>query len=213
LTGGAGLPISQPGVEAGGLAPSEVPLSNLTAKPLAIPDIVMIVPRRFEDERGYFVETYNAQKFAEIGIHATFVQDNESLSASKGTVRGLHFQVPPRPQAKLVRVLSGSIMDVVVDIRRGSPTYGKWCSATLTASAGEQLYIPRGFAHGFCTLEADTQVAYKVDGYYAPECDTGILWNDPEIGIAWPVDAAAAILSQKDRGLPPLRDFASPFTL
>jgi dTDP-4-dehydrorhamnose 3,5-epimerase len=188
-------------------------LPNLTAEPLAIPDVVMVVPRRIGDARGWFAETYNAKSFVAIGIDATFVQDNESLSAQKGTVRGLHFQVPPMAQAKLVRVLKGAIMDVVVDIRRGSPTYGKWCSATLTASGGEQLYIPRGFAHGFCTLEADTQVAYKVDGYYAPECDTGILWNDPEIGIAWPVDAAAAILSQKDRGLPPLRDFASPFTL
>ena len=188
-------------------------MSNLTTKPLAIPDIMMVVPRRFADQRGYFVETYNAKSFAEIGIDAVFVQDNESLSARKGTIRGLHFQVPPMAQAKLVRVLKGSIMDVVVDIRRGSPTYGKWCSVTLTAARGEQLYIPRGFAHGFCTLETDTQVAYKVDDYYAPEYDTGILWNDPEIGIAWPVDAAAAILSQKDRGLPPLRDFASPFTM
>jgi dTDP-4-dehydrorhamnose 3,5-epimerase len=188
-------------------------LSNLTAKPLSIRGLVLIVPQKFGDERGYFVETYNAKTFAEIGIDATFVQDNESLSAQKGTVRGLHLQVPPQPQAKLVRVLKGSIMDVVVDIRRGSPSYGRWCSVTLTAAGGEQLFIPRGFAHGFCTLEPDTEVAYKVDGYYAPECDTGIFWNDPEIGIAWPVDPAAAILSTKDRGLPPLRDFASPFTL
>jgi dTDP-4-dehydrorhamnose 3,5-epimerase len=188
-------------------------LSNLTAKPLPIRGLVLIVPQKFGDGRGYFVETYNARRFAEIGIDATFVQDNESLSAHKGTVRGLHFQVPPQPQAKLVRVLKGSIMDVVVDIRRGSPSYGRWCSVTLTAARGEQLFIPRGFAHGFCTLEPDTEVAYKVDGYYAPECDTGIFWNDPEIGIAWPVDPVAAILSTKDRGLPPLRDFASPFTL
>jgi dTDP-4-dehydrorhamnose 3,5-epimerase len=188
-------------------------LSKLTATPLAIRDLILIAPPRVGDERGYFVETYNAREFAEIGITATFVQDNQSLSAHKGTVRGLHFQVPPKAQAKLVRVLRGSIMDVVVDIRRGSPSYGKWCSATLTTTGGEQLFIPRGFAHGFCTLEANTEVAYKVDAYYAPECDTGILWNDPEIGIAWPVDAAAAILSRKDRGLPPLRDFASPFTL
>ena len=196
--------------------PSEVPevaLSKLTAKPLVIPDVVMVVPHRFGDARGYFVETYNARSYAGIGIDAAFVQDNESLSAQKGTVRGLHFQVPPMAQAKLVRVLKGAVMDVVVDIRRGSPTYGKWCSVTLTAHGGEQLFIPRGFAHGFCTLEAATEVAYKVDAYYAPECDTGILWNDPEIGIAWPVDAATAILSQKDRGLALLRDFASPFTL
>jgi dTDP-4-dehydrorhamnose 3,5-epimerase len=188
-------------------------LSNLTAKRLAIGDLVLIVPHRFGDGRGYFVETYNARAFAEIGITATFVQDNQSLSALPGTVRGLHFQVPPHSQAKLVRVLRGSVMDVVVDIRRGSPSYGRWCSVMLTAAGGEQLFIPRGFAHGLCTLEADTEVAYKVDGYYAPECDTGILWNDPEIGIAWPVDPAAAVLSPKDRELPPFRDLASPFTL
>jgi dTDP-4-dehydrorhamnose 3,5-epimerase len=188
-------------------------LSNLASKPLPIRGPVMVIPQRFADERGYFVESYNSRKFAEIGIAAAFVQDNESLSVEKGTVRGLHFQIPPAPQAKLIRVLNGSIMDVVVDIRRGSPTYGNWCSVTLTASGGEQLFIPRGFAHGFCTLEANTEVAYKVDGYYAPECDTGVFWNDPELAIAWPVDSAAAILSEKDRRLLPLREFASPFTL
>jgi dTDP-4-dehydrorhamnose 3,5-epimerase len=188
-------------------------LSELTATPLAIPDLLLVVPRRFGDERGYFVETWNAGKYAALGIGTAFVQDNQSLSALPGTVRGLHFQVPPEPQAKLVRVLRGSVMDVAVDLRRGSPTYGRWCSVTLTAARGEQLFIPRGFAHGFCTLEADTEVAYKVDGYYAPECDAGIFWNDPGIGIAWPVDPAAATLSARDRTLPLLRDFASPFTL
>jgi dTDP-4-dehydrorhamnose 3,5-epimerase len=123
------------------------------------------------------------------------VQDNQSLSARPGTVRGLHFQGPPAPQAKLVRVLRGSILDVAVDLRRGSPTFGRWCGAMLTASGGEQLFLPRGFAHGFCTLEPDTEVAYKMDGYHAPECEAGVLWNDPEIGISWPVDAATAILS------------------
>ena len=186
---------------------------DLTVDRLEIADVLRIVPPKCEDARGYFVESYHAGRFAEIGVRAMFVQDNQSRSTQAGTVRGLHFQVPPRAQAKLVRVVRGAIMDVVVDIRRGSPTYGRWCGTTLTAAGGEQLFVPRGFAHGFCTLEADTEVAYKVDDYYAPECDLGILWNDPEIGIGWPVDAAAAILSDKDRGLPRLRDFASPFAL
>jgi len=188
-------------------------LSDLTVDRLEIGDVLRIVPRKREDARGYFVETYNAGRFAEIDVCARFVQDNQSCSTQAGTVRGLHFQVPPRAQAKLVRVVRGAIMDAIVDIRRGSPTYGRWCGTNLSAAGGEQLFVPRGFAHGFCTLEADTEVAYKVDDYYAPECDLGILWNDPEIGITWPVNPAAAILSDKDRGLPRLRDFASPFAV
>jgi dTDP-4-dehydrorhamnose 3,5-epimerase len=188
-------------------------LSDLTVDRLEIRDVLRIVPPKREDARGYLVESYHAERFAEIGVRATFVQDNQSGSTQAGTVRGLHFQVPPRAQAKLVRVVRGAIMDAVVDLRRGSPTYGRWCGTNLTAAGGEQLFVPRGFAHGFCTLEANTEVAYKVDDYYAPECDLGILWNDPEIGITWPVDPAAAILSDKDRGLPRLRDFASPFAL
>ena len=188
-------------------------LSTLTATRLAIPELIKLVPRRFGDERGYFVETYNAREFAAAGIAAIFIQDNQSLSAEAGTVRGLHLQVPPHPQAKLIRVLRGSIMDVAVDLRRSSPTYGRWCGTTLTASGGEQLFVPRGFAHGFCTLEADTEVAYKVDEYYAPDCEAGILWNDPALGVDWPVQPEAAILSNKDRALPRLKDFNSPFTL
>lgn len=188
-------------------------MANVTFERLAIAGLVMIVPRRFGDERGYFMETYSARDFAALGIGATFVQDNQSLSAQPGTVRGLHFQIPPEPQAKLVRVLKGSIFDVAVDLRRGSSSYGRWCSATLTAGGGEQLFIPQGFAHGFCTLETDTEVAYKVDGYYAPECDAGILWNDPALGIAWPIAQTEAILSRKDAILPRIRDFASPFRL
>jgi dTDP-4-dehydrorhamnose 3,5-epimerase len=188
-------------------------LSDLTVHRLEIQDVLVVRPQLFGDERGYFVETYSLHKFAEIGINSGFVQDNQSLSRLAGTIRGLHFQAPPAAQAKLMRVLRGSILDVVVDLRRGSPSYGRWCGTKLTAAGGEQLFIPRGFAHGFCTLEADTEVAYKVDDYYAPECDLGILWNDPEIGIDWPVDAAAATLSDKDRMLPPLRNLVSPFTL
>ena len=134
-----------------------------------------VIPPKFGDERGYFLETYNERDFRELGMVADFVQDNQSLSRLKGTVRGLHYQTPPHAQAKLVRVLRGSIFDVAVDLRCGSPTYGKACCVTLTASGAEQLFVPKGFAHGFCTLETDTEVAYKVDAYYAPECDHGIL--------------------------------------
>lgn len=188
-------------------------MSNFAVTPLALEGVLMIVPKRFGDARGYLMETYRADAFRALGIEADFVQENQSLSARAGTVRGLHFQTPPAPQAKLVRALRGSAFDVAVDLRRGSPSFGRWCGATLTASGGEQLFIPRGFAHGFCTLEPDTEVAYKIDGYYAPECDAGVLWNDPEIGIAWPVEPAEAILSEKDRKLPRLREIDSPFTV
>ena len=171
----------------------------------------MLKPRYFHDPRGYFVETYNEQAARQLGLVACFVQDNQSLSTKRGTVRALHFQVPPRSQAKLVRVLRGSIYDVAVDLRVGSPTYGRWMGQTLTASEGEQLFVPNGFAHGFCTLEPNTEVAYKVDEYYAPECDAGLIWNDPDLGIDWPITAQETVLSEKDAKLPRLRDFQSPF--
>jgi len=129
----------------------------------------------------------------------------------RGTIRGLHFQIPPEPQSKLVRVLHGSIFDVAVDLRRGSATYGRYCTATLTADGGEQLFVPVGFAHGFLSLEPDTVVAYKTDGFYASACDAGILWNDPDLGIAWPLDPADVTVSDKDAKLPGFRTFASPF--
>ena len=187
-------------------------MSGLTVRELSIPGVLCVSPQKFGDSRGYFMETFHGQQFAAIGIDARFVQDNQSLSALAGTVRGLHFQCPPGAQAKLVRVLRGTIFDAVVDIRRASPTYGKWCGATLTATGGEQLFVPRGFAHAFCTLEPDTEVSYKVDSYYAPELDAGLFWNDPAIGIEWPVAPDAANLSAKDRGLPLWRDFDSPFS-
>ncbi len=180
-------------------------------KTFPVSGVLLLRPRRFSDARGYFVETYNAKVFAEAGIRATFVQDNQSCSVSAGTVRGLHFQLPPIPQAKLVRVLRGSVYDIAIDLRTGSPTYGRWISETLTADGGEQLFVPRGFAHGFCTLEPNTEVAYKVDGSYSPECDSGLAWNDPTLGIPWPVAAGAAVLSDKDRKLGAFRDFISPF--
>jgi dTDP-4-dehydrorhamnose 3,5-epimerase len=179
---------------------------------LEIPDVKLIKLKKHLDGRGYFVETYNRREHARYGINQEFVQDNQSLSHKIGTIRGLHFQIPPMAQAKLVGVLAGSIFDVAVDIRRGSPTYGKWCGAVLRENT-DQIFIPQGFAHGFCTLEPDTLVAYKVDSYYAPDCNRGIRWNDPTIGIKWPPEAAQAILSDNDAKLPLLADFVSPYLL
>ena len=186
-------------------------MSKFAFEPLAIPAVVLIRPKRFGDARGYFLETYSAEAFAAAGIDAVFVQDNQSLSVTRGVVRGLHFQGPPAPQAKLIRVLKGAIFDVTVDIRVGSPSYGRWCATTLTAEGAEQLFVPRGFAHGFCTLEPDTEVVYKVDGPYAPQAEGGIAWNDPDLAIDWPVAAAEAQLSGKDAALPGFAGFASPF--
>ena len=157
------------------------------------------------------METYHFREYAAAGIACQFVQDNQSHSIRRGTVRGLHFQMPPQPQAKLVRVIRGEIFDVAVDIRKGSLTFGRWCAATLTAQRGEQLFVPRGFAHGFCTLAPDTEVAYKVDNFYARELDAGLRWNDPTIAIRWPLDERDMVLSDRDRALPLLADFDSSF--
>lgn len=173
--------------------------------------VLLLKPRYFYDARGYFVETYHQRAAREAGVTAEFVQDNQALSRKRGTVRALHFQVPPKAQAKLVRVLRGSIYDVAVDLRVGSPSYGKWAAATLTAQGGEQMFLPRGFAHGYCTREDETEVAYKVDEYYAPEYELGLAWDDPTLAIDWPVAPADAVLSDKDRSLPRFADFSSPF--
>ncbi|MGB9366368.1 MAG: dTDP-4-dehydrorhamnose 3,5-epimerase [Xanthobacteraceae bacterium] len=178
---------------------------------LDLPGLVLLKPRRFADTRGYFVETYNERTLAGIGIAARFVQDNQSYSRSRGTIRGLHFQSPPAAQAKLVRVVQGSVYDVAVDLRARSPAYGRWEGTTLTASEGEQLFVPRGFAHGFCTLEPDTVVAYKVDAFYAPASDSGLIWNDPMLAIDWPVRPSQAVLSDKDLRLGGFDGFESPF--
>ena len=154
--------------------------------------------------RGFFSEVYTRARYHDAGITAEFVQDNHSYSGPVGTVRGLHFQRPPFAQAKLVRVLKGAILDVAIDLRRASPTFGWHVSVELSARAWNQLYIPVGFAHGFCTLEPDTEVSYKVDTYYSAEHDGGVLWNDPALGITWPVDAAMAVLSGKDKQFPRL---------
>jgi dTDP-4-dehydrorhamnose 3,5-epimerase len=171
----------------------------------------IIIPKRHVDSRGWFSETCHEQRLHELGITCRFVQDNQSHSRRAGTLRGLHFQLPPAAQAKLVSVLRGQILDVVVDVRRGSPTYGKHVATELSSESGRQLYIPAGFAHGFLTLEDDVVVMYKVSNYYAPAQDSGIRWNDPDIAIAWPVKDADFIISDKDRRLPMLKDFASPF--
>lgn len=186
-------------------------IANFAFVALELTGVFLIVPRKFSDARGYFMESYSTEAFAAQGVHAQFVQENQSLSTRAGTIRGLHFQAPPQPQAKLVRCLVGAIFDVAVDLRKSSPSYGNWCGATLTADGGEQLFVPRGFAHGFCTLAADTLVAYKVDGYYEPECDAGLLWNDPDLAIAWPEAAERPVISDKDAKLPRLSDFRSPF--
>jgi dTDP-4-dehydrorhamnose 3,5-epimerase len=178
---------------------------------LAIADVKLITPNIFRDDRGFFSETYSRKALTDAGIGVEFVQDNHSLSRQKGVVRGLHFQVAPRAQGKLVRVTRGAILDVAVDIRVGSPTYGQHVSAVLSAENWAQLWVPVGFAHGFCTIEPDTEVQYKVTDTYAPECDRGILWNDPALGIAWPVTADKAVLSDKDRKQPRLADAPAAF--
>ncbi len=177
----------------------------------AIPGPVLLQPKRFGDHRGFFLETYSTRDFAMLGVADVFVQDNHSLSAASGTVRGMHFQLPPRTQAKLVRVLRGRILDVAVDLRRSSPHYGRHVAAELSAENAVQLYVPPGFAHGFCTLEADTEVAYKVTDFYAPECDRGLAWDDPDLVLPWPVRAGEAQLSDKDRSQPRLADLPPCF--
>jgi dTDP-4-dehydrorhamnose 3,5-epimerase len=178
----------------------------LDVEATAIPDVKILTPKRFGDHRGFFTEIYNRQRFAEAGITTEFVQDNHSLSAAVGTVRGLHFQSEPFAQAKLVRVVRGRILDVAVDIRRSSPTFGRHVAVELSAENGRQLFIPVGFAHGFCTLEPDTEIQYKVSAYYAAAHDHGIAWDDPALGIEWPVPPDEAVLSDKDRRQPMLAD-------
>lgn len=171
----------------------------------------IIVPKRHGDNRGWFSETFHEKRLREVGITCRFVQDNQSSSKRAGTLRGLHFQVPPAAQAKLVSVLRGRVLDVAVDVRRGSPTFGKHVSTELSAESGHQIYIPVGFAHGFLTLEDDVVVMYKVSDYYAAAHDGGIRWNDPDIAFPWPIKDADVITSDKDRRLPLLAEFASPF--
>ena len=177
---------------------------------LEIDAVKIVRPRRFSDDRGYLVETWHKNRFAEHGIDVDFVQDNASFSRLPHTIRGLHFQRRPAAQAKLVRVVSGAVLDVAVDLRRGSSSFGRCVSAILTAEGGEQLFVPVGFAHGFCTLEPDTEVAYKVSDFYSPEHDRGVIWNDPEIAVEWPLGGNPPVLSEKDSRLPRLSEI-EPF--
>jgi dTDP-4-dehydrorhamnose 3,5-epimerase len=170
----------------------------------AIPDIKLLKPVRHVDSRGFFSEVFKENVLREHGIGIHFVQDNLTLSASKGVVRGLHFQIPPFAQAKLLRVTAGSIFDVAIDLRWGSPNFGRHVAVTLSAADWNQIFIPEGFAHGYCTLEPNTEVTYKVSAYYSPEHDRGLLWNDPALGIAWPVSAGEAVVSGRDRTHPVL---------
>lgn len=171
----------------------------------------LLTPARFADDRGWFSETYSARKFKGAGLDIDFVQDNQSLSRQIGTIRGLHFQAPPFAQGKLVRVLKGRILDVAIDIRRGSPTYGHYVEAELSAENGAQLYVPVGYAHGFITREPDTEVLYKVTNYYDRASEGGLIWNDARIGIDWDLGGTEPVLSAKDVVLPGLDAFDSPF--
>jgi dTDP-4-dehydrorhamnose 3,5-epimerase len=173
--------------------------------------VQLIQPSRFGDERGWFMETYSAPRLAALGVDLAFVQDNHSYSRPAGTLRGVHFQRPPHAQAKLVRCLRGRIMDYAVDLRRGSPTYGRHIAVELSADNAAQLFIPVGFGHAFITLEPDVEVAYKVSDIYAPQCDGGIAWDDPTLAIDWPLPPGGPVLSAKDAALPRLADFDSPF--
>ena len=173
--------------------------------------VISLVPRAFGDARGWFSETYHQARAAEAGIDAAFCQDNQSYSKHAGTVRGLHFQRPPFAQAKLVRCVRGSIWDVAVDARKGSPTYGQWVADTLSAENRRQLFLPAGFLHGFVTLEDDTEVAYKVDAHYDAPSDGGILWNDEGLALPWPLEGRTPVVSDKDAAMPAFADFDSPF--
>ena len=174
--------------------------------PTEIPDVKVLVPKKFGDHRGFFSEVYSDKLLAGCGINLRFVQDNHSLSAEKGVVRGLHYQLPPMAQDKLVRVVHGAILDVAVDIRKNSPTFGKHVTAILSAENWHQIFVPAGFAHGFVTLERNTEVLYKVTAYYSPSHERGIRWNDPKLGIDWGIEESAAVLSQRDREHPMLAD-------
>lgn len=191
-----------------------------TTNVMILPPVQLVRPNRYGDSRGWFTEVYSVPAFAKLGITCTFVQDNHSLSVPAFTLRGLHFQTPPHGQDKLVRCIRGRIFDVAVDIRKGSPTYGDWVGAELSAENGHQLFIPIGFAHGFVTLEPDCEVTYKCSDTYAPDCDGGIRWDDPTLGsagagprgIPWPIPAGTTPeLSAKDQVQPLLADFDSPF--
>jgi len=177
----------------------------------AVPGVTLIIPRRIGDDRGYFSEVFRSDRFAEVCGSYQFIQDNESLSRKSGTIRGLHFQSAPHAQGKLVRCTAGALYDVAVDIRAGSPTFGQWVGEILSRENGRQLWVPPGFAHGFCTLEPSTVISYKVTDFYNAECDKGLAWNDPNIGIAWPEIGDSSTLSPKDKQQPTLSQLPKYF--
>ena len=178
-----------------------------------LPGVLILEPRRFGDVRGWFMESWNRETLRGHGIEIDFVQDNHSFSGPKGTVRGLHYQSPPHAQAKVVRVTRGLARDVAVDVRRGSPTYGRHVTVDLSAENGRQLLVPEGFLHGFATLTPDVELLYKCSDAYAPDCDGAVAWDDPDLGIDWGIDPATATLSDKDRAAPRFADWTSPFEI
>lgn len=183
---------------------------TVTIQRTGLTGVLILTPPRFGDYRGFFSETYNRRAFLNLGISCEFVQDNHSLSTEPGTIRGLHFQAPPRAQAKLVRCIRGAAFDVAVDIRAGSETYGRWVGVTLSAENRRQLFVPEGFAHGFAALEPDTEIVYKCSDYFAPENERSVMWNDPDLAIEWP-DVAEPIISGKDALAGRFADFRTPF--
>ena len=183
----------------------------MKAERLRVPDLILVTPPRFGDSRGFFSEVFNAPRFAEAGIDMPFVQDNQSLSRERGVIRGLHCQIAPFAQGKLVRCTRGAIWDVAVDARRGSPFFGQWAAAELSAENWSQLWVPPGFLHGFCTLAPDTEVIYKVTAPYDRASERGVIWNDPDLALPWPVSEAEAVLSDKDRVLPRWADATGLF--
>jgi dTDP-4-dehydrorhamnose 3,5-epimerase len=184
---------------------------TIDIRPTAIAEVKLLAPAKLADQRGFLSEVYRRNELETAGLGAEFVQENHLLSTHAGTIRGLHFQKRPFAQAKLVRVVRGRILDVAVDLRRSSATFGRHIAVELSAENWRQLFIPEGFAHGLCTLEPDTEVVYKTSAYYSRECDRGLLWNDPDLGINWPVNDTAAHLSDADRSHPRLRDLSEYF--
>lgn len=201
----------EPDLPTRGPAPSRRVKDGVIVEIFAPPGLLAIVPSLHQDARGFLSETYSRRRFGDLGVDIDFVQDNQTFSAAKGTIRGLHFQIPPHDQGKLVRVLRGAVLDVVVDIRHGSPAFGRPIAVELSAENWRQLYVPPGFAHGFCTLTPDAEVLYRMTQYYAPEADKGLAFDDPALEIEWPVELSAAILSEKDRRHPRLRDLPAYF--
>lgn len=177
----------------------------------ALRDVLIITPARFGDERGFFSESWSKQAFEAQGLRYDFVQDNHSLSEKAGTLRGLHYQLPPHAQDKLVRCGRGALLDVAVDIRKGSPDFGRWVAVELSFENGRQLLVPKGFLHGFVSLMPETEIIYKCTDYYAPECDGAVRWDDPALGVDWQLQKIVPILSQKDTNAPYLADIDNPF--